>query len=131
LDIDPDELRIPPQQITEWKAHARISKRPLRLNGEFLKGPIPLDWLALACRLPGKSLAVGLAIWFESGRKKRRKVILTGPIFDRFGVNRFAAYRALRSLERAGLAKVERCLGKNPEVEIMEPPMQANRKKEK
>ena len=127
MDIDPNELRFQPGQFAERKVPAKISKRPQRLKGEFLKAPIPLEWLSLACCLPGKTLAVGLAIWFESGRKKRRKVILTGPILDRFGVNRFAEYRALRALERAGLARVERSLGKNPEVEIMDPPKHANR----
>jgi hypothetical protein len=122
LDFDPEDLRIPPEQVVEWTAQAQLSKRPPRPSGAFLKGPIPLDWLALASRLRGKALAVGLAVWFESGRKKRRTVTLTGPVLNRFGVNRFAAYRALRALEGAGLARAERRAGKNPTVEILVPP---------
>jgi hypothetical protein len=97
-------------------------ERPPRPAGEFLRGPIPLEWLGLAARLPGKALAVALAIWFESGRKKnRRTVTLTRAILDRFGVNRYAAYRALQDLEGAGLVTVKRQQGKNSVVTLQEP----------
>ncbi len=37
------------------------------IRGQFLRGPIPLPWLAAAANLPGKApLAVALAIRFEA-----------------------------------------------------------------
>ena len=103
-------------------ARAGPPKRSRRRAQEFLKGPVPLGWLAVAARLRGKALAVGIAVWFESGRKKRSVVNLTGPILARFGVSRHSAYRALEALEKAGLVRVERNNGKNSLVEIKEQP---------
>src|SRR5689334_1752081 len=61
--------------------------KPEKITGEFLKGPIPLPWLTAASMLSGKApLAVGLAVWFESGRRKSREVRLTTAILRRFGV---------------------------------------------
>jgi hypothetical protein len=92
-----------------------------RIQGEFLKGPVPLAWLTVATRLPGKSpLAVGLALWFEAGRRRSKKVTLTSAILARFNVDRKSKYRGLASLERAGLVKVVRVPRRNPEVTIIE-----------
>ena len=45
---------------------------------------------------------------------------LTTAILKRFGVNRKAKYRALKSLEDAGLIRVHRELRKNSVVTILE-----------
>jgi hypothetical protein len=125
LDFDADKLRIPREQIAEWQEKAASRRRPRRPTGGFLKGPIPLPWLSSAARLPGKALAVGLALWFESGRKRRRQVTLTGPILERFRVSRFATYRALHFLEQAALVTVDRRVGKNPIVTLLDAPSAA------
>lgn len=92
-----------------------------KIAGGFLKGPIPLPWLSAATRLPGKSpLSVALAIWFEAGRRKSMEVTLTTAILQRFSVNRKAKYRALSSLENAGLVRVYREPRRNPVVTILE-----------
>ena len=36
----------------------------------FLKGPIPMAWLNAAAKLPGKTLNVGIAIWWLAGMSK-------------------------------------------------------------
>lgn len=98
-----------------------VTPKPKRMIGEFLKGPIPLPWLTVASKLAGKGpLAVALAVWFESGRRKSHEVRLTTAILQRFNVNRKAKYRALRSLEKAGLVRVRREHRKNPVVTILE-----------
>ncbi len=101
-------------------------KEKKKILGEFLKGPIPLSWLTAASNLSGKaSLAVGLAIWFESGRRKSNEVKLTTAIVQRFAVKRKSKYSALKLLEDAGLIRVRREPRKNPVVtilEIMSPP---------
>src|SRR5262249_29957289 len=74
-----------------------------------------------AAMLPGKApLAVGLALWFEVGRRKSREVKLTSAILERFGVNRKAKYRALESLEKAGLVRVRREPRRKPVVTILD-----------
>jgi hypothetical protein len=91
-----------------------------RVRGEFLKGPVPLAWLSAASKLPGKAaLAVGLALWFEAGRRRSQTVTLTSAILARFGVNRKAKYRGLASLERTGLIDVVRVPRRNPVVTIL------------
>ena len=92
-----------------------------KISGEFLKGPVPLLWLTAAAQLSGKApLAVGLAIWFESGRRKSNEVKLTSAILQRFAIKRKSKYTALKSLEDAGLIRVRREPRKNPMVTILE-----------
>jgi hypothetical protein len=120
-----DRLRLPPNQ-TEVRLVAtttgiQASSKPMRIKGEFLKGPIPLAWLTVASRLKGKaSLAVALAIWFEAGRSRCKEVALTSAILNRFGVNRKAKYRALESLENAGLISANRKPRRNPVITILD-----------
>src|SRR5262249_47178588 len=91
-----------------------------RIKGGFLKGPIPLAWLSVACSLGSKAaISVSLAIWFEAGRRKSDLVKLTSAILERFHVNRKAKYRGLALLEEAGLIAVYRQPRKNPEVTIL------------
>jgi hypothetical protein len=97
--------------------------KPKRIKGEFLKGPIPLNWLTAAAKLRGKApLTVALAIWFEAGRKRSKEIRLTAAILRRFGVNRKAKYTALASLENAGLVRIQRRPRKNPIVTVLDLP---------
>jgi hypothetical protein len=92
------------------------------IDGPFLRGPIPLDWLGVVFTLAGRHpLAVALAIWYLVGLRNRRKNLpFTTKLAARFGVcNRTAKMRALDDLESAGLIKVRRQQGKNPIVSIV------------
>jgi hypothetical protein len=124
---DLDRLRLPstppqaPRECMPSAAPTRVQTKPKRIAGEFLKGPIPLPWLTAASELAGKSpLAVGLAVWFEAGRRRSNEVKLTTAILKRFGVKRKAKYRALQSLETAGLVRVRREPRRNPVVTILD-----------
>ena len=94
--------------------------RPRRCarHQRFVKGPLPLPWLARAARLPGKALAVGLAAWYLAGMAKSRTVKLTRATLDQFGVERKAGYRAVEKLESAGLVSVRRHRGRSPVLTI-------------
>lgn len=120
----PDELRIDPATVEGWFQHKRSgggsANTPPRPKGKFLRGPVPLDWLRRAAGLPGKALAVGLALWFLCGCRKRKTVRLTRRTLDRLGVARKPGYRGLRALERAGLVAVARQPGRSPVVTIRE-----------
>lgn len=96
--------------------------RPSSIRGQFLRGPIPLAWLARAAKLPGKSpLAVALAIRFEEGRLEAgRPIKLTNPLVAKFGVSRKSKYRAIDALEQAGLIEVSRSPRKAPSVRVIE-----------
>lgn len=87
----------------------------------FLKGPIPLQWLADAAALPGKSLAVGLIIWHLYGmsREDPRPISLGNSLPEKFGITRSAKYRALQWLATAQLITVDQKTGRNPLVKIV------------
>jgi DNA-binding MarR family transcriptional regulator len=97
---------------TQWASRVRSRKR-------FLKGPVPLAAIAQAARLPGKALAVYLAVRHECDLKRRSTVTLPASLLHEFGVHRDAKARALRELEKAGLVRVERKAGRAARITLM------------
>jgi len=91
-----------------------------RSNGHFLKGPIPLNLINRATRLPGKAWHVYAAIWYLVGIKRHSTVNLTNTALDQFNVSRDSKYRALKALEKEGLVTVVRTNGKNAQVTLMD-----------
>jgi DNA-binding MarR family transcriptional regulator len=91
---------------------------PYRERYRFLKGPVPMSWLASASKLGGKALAVGIALWRLAGATKSQTVILSTTEVATLGVDRNSKSRALRALEQAGLVSVERRPGCLPRVTI-------------
>jgi len=118
----------PPLDLSRFKISAAPTKVPARSSGraavvhqrgEFLKGPIPIAWLKQAAALPGKALHVGLAVWFEHGRRKKNTFVLSAAVLQRFEVGRKAGYAGLAALEDIGLLHVVRRHGKNPSVTLL------------
>ena len=91
-----------------------------RSNGHFLKGPIPLNLINRATRLPGKAWHVYAAIWYLVGINRHSTVNLTNTALKQFNVSRDSKYRALKALEKAGLLTVVRTNGKNPQVTLLD-----------
>jgi UDP-N-acetylmuramyl tripeptide synthase len=119
-----DQLRLPEvwnvKHDTTNPQETTVPFKAPKVKGEFLKGPIPLDWLGIASGLPGKAtLATALAIMFEVGRRKSKEIVLTTAILGRFNVNRKGKYRALTQLEAAKLISVLRRPHKNPVVTVL------------
>jgi DNA-binding MarR family transcriptional regulator len=85
----------------------------------FLKGPIPIAWLNVAAKLPGKTLNVGIAIWWLAGMSKTTAFKLTGKSLNQLGVSRDAASDGLKRLEECGLVLVKRSPGQRPTVQIL------------
>jgi len=121
-----DRLRLPSQAAEvppTCPMPPPVPPRSKRIKGEFLKGPIPLNWLTAASKLRGKApLTVALAVWFQVGRRKSRAVTLTSAVVERFGVNRKAKYAGLAALEKASLVRVHRRPRKNPIVTVLDLP---------
>lgn len=118
--IDPERLRLARKPV---QTSNRRVVRP-RKGEHFLKGPVPLGWLEVAARLPGKSLHAGIALWYAAGLTRSSTVPLSNLSGARLALDRNAKYRALAWLEGAGLVRVERKLGRAPVVTILpaEPP---------
>lgn len=85
----------------------------------FLRGPIPLDWLGSAAALPGKTLHVGIALWWLYGMAKGNPFKLTQKALRTLNVERDAASAALVRLEQAGLIRVVRKPGQRPMVSLV------------
>lgn len=112
---EPDATTI---KRLHWNG-ATFSEAPQLRPTRFIKGPIPLNWISAAGKLPGKSLHTGLALWYLSGLHKAHRVTLTNCLAARFGVQRDAKHRALRFLEQAHLVAVRRQNGRSTEVTIL------------
>src|SRR5262245_4801756 len=94
--------------------------RRVRPRKEFIRGPLPLWWMARAAALRGQALAVSLAIWFRRGIEGAAPFPLYPSALSKLGVNRWSSYRALAALEKAGLIAVERRKGRCPVVTVLE-----------
>jgi DNA-binding transcriptional ArsR family regulator len=116
--LDIESLRLDPSLVGEAKPERR---NRVRLRGRFLKGPIPLSWLARALSIGGGSaIGVGLVLWHLSGLKHNdRTVLLSNVEVKRLGISRQAKWRALAALENAGLITVERRGKSSPLVTIV------------
>jgi hypothetical protein len=100
-------------------ANGPSAARVRKAGQQFLKGPVPLPWLAAAARLPGRTLHVGIALWYLAGLRKTQTVTLSNKTLSQFGVDRHAKRRALEQLEAADLVKVDRQENRNPRVTIL------------
>jgi hypothetical protein len=92
---------------------------PRHKRGEkFLKGPIPWNWLRKAAHQPGKTFHVAIVVWFLAGICRKKSVRLEKKALRELGLNRHAAYRGLKALEKVGLICVERHPGHSPIVTV-------------
>ena len=112
--------------VVRLSAEARASgaggraSGPRRVSGFFLKGPVPLAWLACAAGLRGRALAVGVLVWFMVGIRRANVVTIPAPRLAEFGLDRFAFYRGLAALERRGLVRVERRRGATARITLVD-----------
>jgi hypothetical protein len=112
-----DDKNIPSKRIRLDSSSGQYLDAPLSVP--FLKGPIPMAWLNAAAKLQGKTLNVGLAIWWLAGMSKNTSFKITGKALDQLGVSRDAASDALKRLEAHGLILVKRSPGQRPTVQIV------------
>lgn len=111
---DLTRLRANPSMLPKKKRQPRK-----RLAGWFVKGPISGEWISRAANLPGKSLHIALAIQYSRG-VTGEPVVLASDLAERFGVRRRqTVFKALRTLEAAGLIRVDRARGRCPRVVVV------------
>jgi len=122
--FNPENLKLKPSPNNRKTAHIssrKIKSALLNWGEKFLKGPIPLKWLATASKLPGKAFQIGISLWYLKGLKKNHEVKLTNVVLAEFGVKKDAKRRGLEALEEAGLVSIKRRKNKNPIVTILNP----------
>lgn len=113
---DPDR-GVPVKRLQLDASTGKLAESPKAAL--FLRGPIPLDWLGSAATLPGKTLHVGIALWWLHGMAKGKPFKLTQKALQTLSVERDAAGAALGRLERAGLIRVVRKPGQRPTVSMV------------
>ncbi len=112
-----DDRSIPVKRVRRDSSTGQYIDAPMSVP--FLKGPIPMAWLNATAKLPGKTLNVGIAIWWLAGMAKTKTFKLTGKALKQLEVSRDAASDALKRLEARGLIRVQRSPGQRPTVEIL------------
>jgi hypothetical protein len=111
-------------RAAEKQFPSRRSRAPRFIQGDrFLRGPIPMRWLSAAAALPGRSLHLALAIRMVEGLANSPTGLrLNARVLDELALDRYAKYRALRHLERAGLIAVSRGAGRKEVIAILPAP---------
>ena len=105
----------------------RPAKKPARVKrhraaGEFIRGPIPLDWSMQALEVCSGSRKAGnliLALWWRNGFSKSEPIRLTAARLQRFSISPKTAARLLRRMEAAGLLRVDSATGRGPDVTLL------------
>jgi hypothetical protein len=95
-----------------------LRNHQLRMQGKFLKGPIPLREIAEASKLPGQALGVYLAIHHRATLTGSTSVTLPRSLLEQFGVSRDSKARSLHALEKATLVSVERRKGRTARITL-------------
>jgi hypothetical protein len=111
------DMSIPVKRVRHDSSTGQYIDAPLSVP--FLKGPIPMDWLSAAGKLPGKAFNLGIAIWWLANMANSKKVKLTGRALGYVGISRDATSDALKRLEENGLILVKRLPGQRSTVEIL------------
>jgi hypothetical protein len=116
-----DRFRITETTTTSNVADRQVNKPTgkRQSHGQYLSGPIPLDWLARAAKINGKALHVGILLWYRKAVTRSYDVTVSGIRLEQFKVSRQAYAKAINQLEGAGLIRVERRVGKKAMVTIL------------
>lgn len=112
--------------VCEVETAASISYKQ-RVQGQFLRGPIPLQDLATAAALPGQALWVFLLVHYRVAITKKNATTLSKQLLDQHGVSRDSKSRALRALENAALISVDRGRGRTARIMLARVPAWASR----
>jgi hypothetical protein len=107
-------------RLREWrKAHKGAEKR-VRVTGRFLKGPVPMAWIAAADE--AGALMVGMCLWYLRGLNKAETFKVSNAALAPWGVNRERKARGLRKLAEAGLITLETRPNASPMVTVLQYP---------
>ncbi len=109
---------IPEREVeTSW-----LKERRRRRASRYLKGPVPLALLQKAAALPGKALALYLAIRHRFDLRRTPEVTLPADYLAAWGIDKDAKRRSLAALQAAGLIRVVgRGPGRSIRVALVEP----------
>lgn len=106
----PAELPPAPTQKQARRVHA---------GEKFLRGPVPIPWLAAAHRQCKSAMGIAIALWLEIGMRGNREPIkVTRKIRRHMGLSNDQARRGIHALAAAGLLRV--CKGGRGRCTVVE-----------
>jgi hypothetical protein len=115
-------------EIKATEVETGLTKRAKNCRARrFLKGPIPLPDIAAAARLPGKCLALFLAVHHQIALSGESTIKVLPRLLGDFGISRSAKARCLKLLEQAGLITVTRLKGGAARIELKNTNMGENK----
>lgn len=98
----------------------RNEREQSRLCRRFIKGPIPVPWMARANRLRKPSAAkVAVALFYQRGLCNRDEFKIEPARFVELNIDELTRRRGLAELERSGLITVQRWAGRSPVVAMI------------
>ena len=116
------------EQVEEAEVETSLVRQSKSRRLErFLKGPIPIREIAAAARLPGKALALLLAINHQTDLTGKVTVTLPASLLANLGISRDAKARGLKLLERVGLVSVVRSKGRAARIQLHKPNQGGNK----
>jgi hypothetical protein len=118
-DWNPNRFRLDKDGPAKSLDITRPGRRASPIKGKFIKGPIDVSWVCRASRLGVKALLVGLALWHLRGLRKSDTFIVSNVMLRDWGIQPDAKRRALRTLEGAGLIRVDRRTKRSPRVTLI------------
>ena len=86
----------------------------------FFAGPVDMEWLAHAAKLPGAALQVALMLCHLGKLGRETWIPLSNAVMGSFGVSSDAKTRALEVLEQAKLIELKRHAGRSPRVRLID-----------
>jgi DNA-binding MarR family transcriptional regulator len=89
-----------------------------RRKERFLKGPIPLKDISVAACLPGKCLALFLAIHHQIALTGKPIATLPSTLLRELGITRSTKARCLTALKQTGLVSVARSKGRTARIQL-------------
>jgi DNA-binding transcriptional ArsR family regulator len=112
----PDRL-IPTRLVPSDRGKASPASRR---RAKFIKGPLPIGWIADALRC-GNSRALPVLLVLKAKADATRESWVKPPAatLQDLGIDRMARSRAIAALERAGLIRVQRRRGRPPLVSLV------------
>jgi len=94
-------------------------RRTARARERFIKGPIPVHWIAQAFSLTPSAGKCAVALFYQRGLSRRDEFKIEPSRFVELGVDKTARHRGLLELEQAGLIACQRQKSKTPVVRLI------------
>lgn len=101
------------------KSNSKYSSDNKKTTNHFIKGPLPFEWIHKAASIPGKSLAVGISLWYLRGLTKSQTFKITAKARKLANCTRQTYNEGLRNLAKSELIILDQQSGRSPIVTLL------------